>query len=469
MKNYPVPLIMLAKLANNTYEIIDGMQRLNAFFGFIENEFSYVNEENELYFNVDDYTFAKSLYDKDVFKANRGEKITTEEVAKFIQYQFPVTIFESHNPEDVNETFRRINSNGKHLSPQEVRQAGNTSQFANLVRKLSSEIRNDISQEVLLLSQMPSISIDSKNLALGYSILAEEIFWRKHGILNIPGLRNSNDEQFMADIVLSIIYNKPFGASKDTFDECHGAGESNLSLDIEQKLNKFGIACVEKAIREVFAEVITFLARRDDKWRLKNILNPKARQNPVKEAFYILFMAWYELHSEQMYLFNDDMFIEAILNLHSTFSKKGNSISSQERRKNIDSTKGRISRAFKESKNKNSVSELVNAMDVHEYLARSKIETSSIELKQGLLSLDLNVTRDFSDANFEKNIIINIAAIANLGKGRVGRIFLGVTDKPSDTDRVVQIDKIQPHVVHSFSIVGIEREALVLKKRWMNM
>lgn len=111
-------------------------------------------------------------------------------MSAFISYPFPITIFKSASSDEINETFRRINSNGKHLSAQEVRQAGNTTRFANLVRELASEVRGDASKETLLLSQMPEISIDSKD-SYGYGILADNTLWCKHGILRVPDLRES--------------------------------------------------------------------------------------------------------------------------------------------------------------------------------------------------------------------------------------------------------------------------------------
>ncbi len=50
---YPVPLILLASQADK-YEIIDGMQRLNAIFGFIENHFPVDIFGSEKYFNIPD-------------------------------------------------------------------------------------------------------------------------------------------------------------------------------------------------------------------------------------------------------------------------------------------------------------------------------------------------------------------------------------------------------------------------------
>ncbi|MGI1657342.1 MAG: DUF262 domain-containing protein, partial [Desulfitobacterium sp.] len=61
LKKYPVPLILLASTEDGNFEIIDGMQRLNALFGFIENQFPIIKENEEQYFSVKDYTFAQTI------------------------------------------------------------------------------------------------------------------------------------------------------------------------------------------------------------------------------------------------------------------------------------------------------------------------------------------------------------------------------------------------------------------------
>src|SRR5437762_3171410 len=61
LKGYPIPLILLAERpkSNGTgiYEIIDGMQRLNAVFSFIENVFPLNGE----YFDILELARAKQL------------------------------------------------------------------------------------------------------------------------------------------------------------------------------------------------------------------------------------------------------------------------------------------------------------------------------------------------------------------------------------------------------------------------
>ncbi|MEH1979204.1 MAG: DUF262 domain-containing protein [Nostoc sp.] len=64
---YPIPLILFGKFkkdGKDIYEIIDGMQRLNAIFCFIENQFSI----NGKFFDVTKHPLANELSNQGVFK-----------------------------------------------------------------------------------------------------------------------------------------------------------------------------------------------------------------------------------------------------------------------------------------------------------------------------------------------------------------------------------------------------------------
>ncbi|VEP15732.1 hypothetical protein H1P_3640005 [Hyella patelloides LEGE 07179] len=199
------------------YEIIDGMQRLNAIFGFIENHFSVNNK----FFDVTKSPLAHELSKQNIFESvdkETAKLLNASECLDFLSYSLAVTTYRANSQEEIEDVFNRINSNGKHLSPQEVRQAGVTSSFSGLVRSLASEIRGDVSQEILPLTKMPEISIDAKSISLGYGVIAEDTFWCNQGIINTSNLRDSEDEQILADIILSIALNNPFPASKDKFD-----------------------------------------------------------------------------------------------------------------------------------------------------------------------------------------------------------------------------------------------------------
>ncbi len=143
-KELPIPLFMLAKSKGNSnnFEIIDGIQRLNAIFSFIEHNF--LDEINRC-FDVDQFAIAKIVRDAGAFNEYPAsfKRLSAEECAKFLEYQLAVTIDAEGDEERRNEVFGRINSGGRQLSPQEQRQAGLVSPFSEFVRRLALELRGD--------------------------------------------------------------------------------------------------------------------------------------------------------------------------------------------------------------------------------------------------------------------------------------------------------------------------------------
>jgi hypothetical protein len=459
---YPVPLILLTK-TDDGFEIIDGMQRLNAFFGFIENEFPILQDGEERYFNTNDYTFSRTQINEGKFTAKEGEGIhyiSQENVSSFISYQFPLTVFKSTKSDDINETFRRINSGGRHLSAQEVRQAGNTSKFADIVREIASEIRGDSSNNVLLLSHMPSISIDTRE-PLGYGVSALDTFWCKHGVLRITDLRESEDEQFIADILLSIALETPFPSSKIEFNNYYGTGDHDKSNEIEIKINAIGKENISSDIKLVFSEIVSFCDTHLGIDNLKRIVNPGAASNPIKEDFYTIFMAFHTLIIKENKLPFDVLGIKnALSNIHSRLTRDRKYTTTAGRIANIQVCKGLLEPHFKLS-DQTFRSTTSLTLDFQNFLMRSKVEAATYDYKQGLYSLSPN-GRTFSDENFENKILKNIAALANLGKGKKGFLFLGVTDKEADTLQVEALDNLTNVARYQgFGIVGLEREAIL--------
>jgi hypothetical protein len=121
-------------------EIIDGMQRMNALMAFIDQEFD-INGE---YFDLDTMADTKLLKDKGIV-IQKTPLMDREICAIIVRYQIPLSVFQEAGTSHIDEVFRRLNSGGRHLSNQELRQAGVLSKFAAIVRKLSSNIRGDSS------------------------------------------------------------------------------------------------------------------------------------------------------------------------------------------------------------------------------------------------------------------------------------------------------------------------------------
>lgn len=67
LQEFPIPLMLLAERSQlhgtGKYEILDGVQRFNAIFSFIENSFSIDGK----YFDVNEFTRAKQLVEQGIF------------------------------------------------------------------------------------------------------------------------------------------------------------------------------------------------------------------------------------------------------------------------------------------------------------------------------------------------------------------------------------------------------------------
>jgi hypothetical protein len=245
-------LILLAERpqvhGSGRYEIIDGMQRLNAICGFIENVFSFQGK----YFNINEFSYAKQLADEKKFNLIESPyKLSRKECADILDYQLAVTVYTAMNESDITEIFGRINSGGKQLSNQERRQAGVTTPFAELVRTIAMKLRGDDTPKTLHLFDMPQISIDSKNHQR-YGIQAEDTLWCKQGILRVSQLRDSEDEDIIADIAASILLSEPLPRSSKRLDELYNT-DSDYFQRIEKALTVYGADKIEENIIKTFS------------------------------------------------------------------------------------------------------------------------------------------------------------------------------------------------------------------------
>lgn len=460
MKDYPIPLILLAEDSTlNTLEIMDGMQRLNAIFAFIENHFPI----NDRFFDTDEFSRAKQLANDGVFEAverDYNNFLTPSEVADFLDYQLAVTVFPAGSEDKTTDVFGRINSGGRQLSWQERRQAGMVDDFSMLVRKLASEIRGDTSREILPLSDMPEISIDSVRANMGYELKAEEIFWCKQGIMWTRQLRESEDEEIICDICASLILGEPIARSKELLDSFYSPQSSDYEL-LRRSLTSYGKEKIYEEVKvtlSVLREIIDSFSQENN--TLRSIINPGST-NPIKTAFYTLFMALHELIIvEEKSPVDNLKIMEALKSLQADIKTTAKYSKTEDRIKNIDKTKGLISRYFVRKDPPMLKHGAGLALDLENSLRRSKIETGRYECKQGFV--DLSPSR-LEDKKLPNKILETICGIANLGPDADGFLFIGVADEKSDAERIQNLDDIQYKTVGSRYVVGVEREFSYLK------
>lgn len=463
-KDYPLPLFLLAEKATKAQnglphlEIMDGMQRLNAIFSFVEHGF----KVDDKCFDLGEFARARQAAEAELFTPypNDVPRLSAKECANFLDYQLPVTIFPGEEDERITEVFGRINSGGRQLSDQERRQAGVLSPFAELVRKLSAEIRGDVSKETLLLSEMPEISIETGRYPQGYSLKAEDIFWCYQGVLRTGDLRESDDEQMMADICASILFGAPVEASGDFLNKLYSRDASEFH-DVNAKLATYGVERLTSEVKTTFSTLrSTIETVSNERAFFRKTVYPKPTSNAQKSPFFAVFMAFHEL------IFNEGMapadpvqIIKKLNNLSDRIEVGQKNVKTEERVSNIKVASGLIRDGF----SKQDVAVLSHGpgmiFDFENSIRRSKTETSKYEFKQGILRLDNDRK---VDTEFLSSIVETISAIANVGPEIDGFVYLGIVDKPSDAKRVEELDGVKAFKFESVEVVGIEREAKVL-------
>ena len=298
VNGYPVPLILLAEVkteAGRKLEIIDGMQRMNAIMSFIDQEFDLDGK----YFDLD--TMADTKFLKDSGKLTQKNDILDRKIcAEIVRYQIPLSVYQESGGRHIDEVFRRLNSGGRHLSKQELRQAGAVSKFASIVRKLASNIRGDSSaSDILDLNSMKNISITNRNLEYGISV--EDIFWVKNNIITKEALRQSQDEEVIADIVAWVSANKGLRSSSDILNQLYnfdtdGSEETSISSAIEIQIQKMNEDVVIDNIQFVFDKIMELV---DYAGKTFNSLLFENQQAKISRYFQIVFYALYKLLVEE--------------------------------------------------------------------------------------------------------------------------------------------------------------------------
>ncbi|MEZ5935714.1 MAG: DUF262 domain-containing protein [Alphaproteobacteria bacterium] len=463
LHDYPIPLILLAYSLHSdgskSYEILDGMQRLNALFTFIENQFDVGGK----YFDVSQLSRAKSLADEGAFKAESDPELllTDEECSQFLEYTLAVTEFPATDETAVNEVFGRINSYGRQLSAQEKRQAGVVSSFANTVRELAAELRGDVSKDTLDLSEMPSISVDVAGEAPNYGIKADEVFWCKQGILRRAQLRESEDEQLIADLAISILNEKAFNFSGKNLDEYYDPLTDD-GRNIEASIATYGATNLKSNIVGTVSILRETIEQFDSSANaFRRIVNPGGQSNPVKTAFFAVFFAFYELCVRQRRTPTDaSEIMQALRNVQSRLNVSAGQIRSEPRIQNVGIVTGLIQQFFEEKESPTLLHGLGSSIQLENALRRSRIETAAFECKQGLVRLD-NLRS--SDTGLLDRIVETLCAIANIGPDSEGGLFIGVADSDADKKRVEHLDGIIAAQVGARFVVGIDRELNYLK------
>lgn len=454
LQGFPVPLVLVAEYDRGDgprYEIIDGMQRMNALFSFIEQDFDLSGK----YFDLETMAETKHLKDAKQLKQQRP-KLERKKCVQLASYPIPISVYRIESNNDVDEVFRRINSNGKHLSRQEIRIAGNTSQFAGLVRHLSSRIRGDSSlTDVLPLSKMKLLSISSRDLPYGLDV--DKIFWVEQNIITKEQLRNSADEELISDTLGYILLEPRPPSSSEILNGFYGlevsAKENVRSGDLDVAIKRVGEAQIVHEYLAVYDVLKKAILHSRKKF---NNLMFKSAGPRVPRYFQIVFLALYTL------LVSKEKVPKSIASLASALDGVGGRVtiqaggrwSAKDRQESVNAVVGILETAFKRRTAKDPA--LASwATELENLLTQSTTEQSSFDFKQGLHRLD---AANSFDAGVVAKIVKTLTAMANDAKGSVGYVLLGVADTKSDSDRIEKAYGKKSKTFGGFHVTGVDGE-----------
>lgn len=455
LKNgYPVPLFLFSI---NDYkglrrqEIIDGMQRLNAVFGFIENEFTI----NGLYFDLSSTALTKQLLDEKILQQKKPMLDRTSCV-NIAGYELPFSVYDEDNSEIIDEVFRRINSNGQHLSRQEIRQAGATGEFAELVRVLSTKLRGDVSHEdILILDQMKNISI--KQDGNGYGINAEDVFWVKQNVIDKRDLRLSMDEEIVGDLVGAMVSDTmpPSRVSVlDGYYYVNNEEQDGRGYKVEKAIQTRGSEAICTQFLYVIDEIKKIFYQKD-RTIIQQILNQRAYRGP--RYFQSLFLTLYELLiKEEMKIINYDDVYEQLGNIAErtmVISGGGGAWSAKEKTEVVTKVKAILKPYFVE-RGEGDPMHYSYATEIETLLKQSKTENSQYDFKQGIYDLSTGNRNE----KLIKKIFKTLTAMGNSEKNAVGYVLIGVADKFEDAEKISRKYNTENIKVGNFYITGIDGE-----------
>lgn len=457
IKSYPVPLILLAENNDDSgtkFEIIDGMQRLNAITAFIENEFS-VNGE---YFNLE--AMAETKLQKDHGQLVQKEPMLDRKVcAEIVAYVFPVSTYKGASESEVDEVFRRINANGKHLSRQEIRQAGALSNFADLVRQISSEIRGDTSlNNRVVLNNMKKISITSKDLPYGINV--DDVFWVSSSIIRREQVRESKDEEIVADIVATMLLDEIPASSSNILDEFYSLKTvTKRSTELEERIRIKSADSVKSDFFKVFDEIKELLEIAGKSFN--NLISKDRTFDKVPRYYQIIFLAFHKLLVKENKKVNSQYDLLKILDgitANVQLSKGGGNWSATERENSINAIVGMIDKCFVDNLDDPAIVKWSTEFET--ILKQSRIEQGCFDFKIGFCDLKNGV---FNEKAFQK-CIKTLTAMANKGTGSVGYVIAGVADKKEDAKCIEEKNgKYSAIVKEGYYITGLNYDTDILK------
>lgn len=447
IKGYPIPLIMVSKnQLDDSFEVLDGLQRLNAITSFMEGDFPV----NDKWFDFNAITYTKPLSEN---KQQKTPLLNPDDLDNFLNYPIPFGVTDYYDNDFIDETFRRINTRGKQLSRQDVRQAGALGTISDVINNIAMYVRKDSSQSnILTLKSIKNISIAEKELNYGIDI--SEIFWVKHGVIIKNDIKKSRDEELIAHLVSYAALQDKASTTSKYLDAIYDLNTEEYKL-LTNKIETIGAENIIKSINFIFDEFSKIF--KDDTFVKTIYRGDKHLKSP--STFQIVFCALYDLIiNENMYINNYRSLYTAFNNIADHYAKITESDkkwSIKDRHDLIKATKGIISSNFSENTNSKFTPQTW-VKNLENIINESLCEQNYFDFKIGFLNLDDE--KLFNDS-LVKKVLKTLIAMTNTVHEEC-MVIIGVADTENDVTQYKKIHQSSyPTIYRNKYITGIQDEA----------
>lgn len=416
----------------------------------MENKFAY----NGKYFDLDTIGDTKARLDAGEIEQGE-EKLSRSESLAIANYQIPVSIYRDASTSSIDEVFRRINSGGRRLSLQEIRQAGVLGSLADVVRRASASIRGDGTfSETVSLNDMDQLSISRRGLEYGLAI--EDMFWVRHDIVAQEDIRSSGDEEIVLDLVLDAVI-RPWPTSGwQNRDMAYGVQRkirTASSDEVDEAVDTVGVEELHQRILSVVGLVDDVMSDHGSLGR--HMVKLETYEKGTQRQFQAVFAALYSLTFEDGMVPKSHDAVRAMLD---NFWGRGLSIPTggsawgKDKKKSLyPDVKRKLRRAFYKPEPRHVTVQLNSRLYVDSLLQGPIAEEPLIELKQGFCTLS---DPPVEDVDLFEQVVQTAVGMANHGKTAEGLILIGVADKQSAVARLEQLFGVKPISVQSQLVVG---------------
>ena len=465
-KGYPIPLILLAEVklrGKIAYEVIDGLQRLDAIISFLEGSYKVDGH----YFDTQSLAGLQNGGES-LPLPNKNFILDQKACIAINEYELPVSTFRLniHDTSSIDDIFLRINTRGKTLTDQEVRQAAALHPFAHLVRRISSEIRGDTSSsDTLYLGQMKQISISRQEL--NYGINSRDVPWVKQKILRESLLRESQDEEMVASIVAYMLLGVDAKLEKGALDRYYDPSGSD-GRQINEQIQAQGMGQIEQQFLAIYDEVNHLLEAAGYDEFSRWIFDTRVPRT-VNRYYETLFLALHRLLIEEGWNIDDDHYVTLASRLQGLGATDNEVFRSIETTWNHDTREDGIQwiealmRGLKLNGNVNFSARSTNLPPY--FTGKTKIENILKQVRTGQTPCEFKVNcyplrlMDKYNDEIIRDISKALTAIANCGPRTVGSVLIGLSDQPEDVRAYEDAYGIKATQYDRFYITGINREA----------